>query len=322
MDMSVIQHPPTSKFGTAVQIEQVVEARIRSGQYAEGAQLPTVRELAEQMGVNKNTVVRAYQALERKGYLELTRGRGAFVRQREPLSGAVDSRWLARLDQLLNDARGRSLGREALMRELTRSVDRLYGSPGLKVAFVECNAADIEEMGGQLSAAVGQSLQGVMLADFLAQAPEMSARFDLVVTTFYHLSEVGRALHGSQAEKLVGVHAMPVHDSLLKVARAHAQVIGLVCDRTSTAENLTHIIHTYHPAATIMPALIDDDGRLRMVLSKADAIVVTRSCHAQLVGLQPKMPVIMVAFTIDQQSVDFLRERVSALGAQASTQAV
>src|SRR5437588_11385897 len=113
--MSVIQHRSESKIGTAIEIEQVLEARIRDGQYAEGAQLPTVRELAEQMGVNKNTVVRAYQALERKGYLELTRGRGAFVRRREPLSGAVDSRWLARLDQLLNDARGRSLSREALM---------------------------------------------------------------------------------------------------------------------------------------------------------------------------------------------------------------
>ena len=126
--------------------EQALEARIRDGSYEEGSRLPTVRELAEQMRVNKNTVVRAYQALERKGYLELTRGRGAFVRQREPLLGTVDSRWLARLDQLLDDARGHALSRDALMHEITRSVDRLYGSPGLKVAFVECNAPDIEEM--------------------------------------------------------------------------------------------------------------------------------------------------------------------------------
>lgn len=303
--------------GTALEIEQVLQARIREGSYAEGSQLPTVRELAEQMGVNKNTVVRAYQALERKGYLSLTRGRGAFVRQREPLLGAVDSRWLARLDQLLDDARGRALSRDALIHELTRGVDRLYGSPGLKVAFVECNAPDIDDMGGQLSLAIAQPLQGVMLSDFLAQSEELTARYDLLVTTFYHLGEVGRALGPTQADKLIGVHAMPVHDSLLKVARLHAQVIGLVCDRPSTVDNLTHIIHTYHPTATIMPALIDDAPRLKMLLSKADAIVVTRSCHGQLTALQPPMPVIMVAFTIDQQSVDFLRERVTALSVAA-----
>jgi len=315
--MSVIQDHSGPKASTAIEIEQVVEARIRDGSYAEGCQLPTVRELAEQMGVNKNTVVRAYQALERKGYLELTRGRGAFVRQREPLLGVVDSRWLARLDHLLDDARGWNLSRDALMHEVTRSVDRLYGPPGLKVAFVECNAPDIEEMGGQLSAAIAQPLQGVMLSDFLAQAGELATRFDLLVTTFYHLSEVGRALGAEHTDKLIGVHAMPVHDSLLKIARLHAQVIGLVCDRSSTVDNLTHIIHTYHPTATIMPALIDDALRLRMLLSKADAIVVTRSCHGQLMAVQPKMPVIMVAFTIDQQSVDFLRERVTALSAAA-----
>ena len=156
-----------------------------------------------------------------------------------------------------------------------------------------------------------------MLSDLLAQAAELAARFDLLVTTFYHLSEVGRALGAANSDKLIGVHAMPVHDSLLKIARLHAQVIGLVCDRSSTVDNLTHIIHTYHPTATIMPALIDDAPRLRMLLSKADAIVVTRSCHGQLMAVQPKMPVIMVAFTIDQQSLDFLRERVTALSAAA-----
>jgi DNA-binding transcriptional regulator YhcF (GntR family) len=313
--MSVIQDRARPKSGTALEIERILEARIRDGSYPEGSQIPTVRELAEQMGVNKNTVVRAYQALERKGYLELTRGRGAFVRQREPILGAVDSRWLARLDRLLDDARRRALSREALMHEITRGIDRLYGLPGMKIAFVECNAPDIEEMGGQLSVSIGQPLQGVILSDFLAQAADLAERFDLVVTTFYHLSEVGRVLGSVHADKLIGVHAMPVHDSLLKIARLHAQVIGLVCDRSSTMDNLTHIIHTYHPTATIMPALIDDAARLRMLLTKADAIVVTRSCHGQLMTMQPKMPVIMVAFTIDQQSVDFLRERVATLSA-------
>src|ERR1700694_3362137 len=111
MPMSVIQHPSESKVGTAAEIELVLEARIRDGHYAEGSRIPTVRELAEQLGVNKNTVARAYQALERKGYLELTRGRGAFVRQREPVVGVVDRRWLERLDQLLDDARRRALSR-------------------------------------------------------------------------------------------------------------------------------------------------------------------------------------------------------------------
>ncbi|MEP7198314.1 MAG: GntR family transcriptional regulator [Chloroflexota bacterium] len=308
--MSVRQTKTSRPPQTAIGIEQLLEARIRKGGYAEGARIPTVRELAEQLRVNKNTVARAYQALERKGYLELTRGRGAFVRQREPTTGAVDSRWLARLDRLLDDAKGHAVSRDALSSEIAHSMDRVYGAPGLRAAFVECNAPDIEEMGGQLSAAAALELDGVMLSDFLARPAEFARRCDLIVTTFYHLSEVSKALGAESKDKVVGVHAMPAHDALLKVARLHAQVIGLVCDRSSTVDNLTHIIHTYHSSATIMPALIDDAPRLKLLLKKADAIVVTRSCHDQLMALQPKMPVIMVTFTIDPQSVEFLRARI------------
>jgi GntR family transcriptional regulator len=298
------------KLATATDIEQMLEQRIRTGAYAEGERLPTVRELADELRVNKNTVARAYQSLERRGYLELARGRGAFVRQREPTLGVADSRWLARLDQLLTDAQRHALSREVVQHELARCLERVYGRSGLRVAFIECNAPDIEAMSEALREAVKHPLKGVMLSDALRRPKELAEQFDLIVTTFYHLSEVSQALGANYKEKIIGVHAMPRHDALLKIARLHAQVIGLVCDRSSTIDNLKHIIHTYHPTATIMPTLIDDKAQLKSLLKKADAIVVTRSCHERLMTLKPNIPVIMVIFEIDQQSVDFLRTKI------------
>ena len=308
--MSIGQVKAPYRVKTAIEIERVLEERIRTGAYREGQQIPTVREMAEEMRVNKNTVVRAYQALARRGYLELTRGRGAFVRQREPARGTVDSRWLARLDQLLADAKRHELSRDAVLQEITQSVDRLYGHGRLQIAFVECNAADIETMSHELSTAVQHPLEGVMLSAVLAQPTAIAERFDLVVTTFFHLSEVSKAFAPERREQIIGVHAMPTHDTLLKIARLHSQVIGFVCDLPSTVDNLVHIIHTYHPSATIISALMDDGARLQTLLSKADAIVVTRSAHERLMGLRPKQPVIMVVFTIDQQSIDFLRTQI------------
>ncbi len=300
------RHPHTS-----LEIEQLLEGRIRAGAYGEGKQLPTVRDMAGRLRVNKNTVVRAYQALERKGYLELVRGRGAFVREREPAPGVADSRWLARLDRLLDDARQRAVSRDVVLGEVARRIDHVYGASGLKIAFVECNHADIAEMGGTLSAEVGRPLQGILLSDFLRRAHEQAARYDLMVTTFYHLGEVTRALGAEHKDKVVGVHAMPTHDALLNIARLSAQQIGLVCDRAATVDTLKHIIRTYHPSATITAALIEDRARLRAMQERAEAIVVTRSCLAQLDALKPKAPVITVVFTIDQQSIDCLREQIA-----------
>ncbi|UGT64396.1 GntR family transcriptional regulator [Nocardia asteroides] len=56
-----------------------VVAKVRSGALTAGTKIPTVRALAEQLGLAPNTVARAYRELEADGVLE-TRGRqGTFI---------------------------------------------------------------------------------------------------------------------------------------------------------------------------------------------------------------------------------------------------
>lgn len=54
---------------------------LESGQLAEGQRLPTVRALAERLGVTIGTVNRAYQLAERRGLVRAEVGRGTFVRR-------------------------------------------------------------------------------------------------------------------------------------------------------------------------------------------------------------------------------------------------
>ena len=60
---------------------------IRAGDLAEGAQLPTVRDLAWRLGVTPGTVSRAYQIATQEGLLQATVGRGTFVAARSPRLG-------------------------------------------------------------------------------------------------------------------------------------------------------------------------------------------------------------------------------------------
>ena len=52
---------------------------ILSGRYSAGDRIPSVRELSEQLEVNTNTVVRAYDQLTRQGIVFTRRGMGYFV---------------------------------------------------------------------------------------------------------------------------------------------------------------------------------------------------------------------------------------------------
>ena len=68
-----------SNVAVYVQIENHVQFAIASGKLKAGDQLPSVRELSERLGVNPNTVAKAYRDLEVMGLLYTRRGMGVFV---------------------------------------------------------------------------------------------------------------------------------------------------------------------------------------------------------------------------------------------------
>ena len=60
------------------QLRVQLREQVRSGELAAGTRLPTVRRLAEDLGLAPNTVARAYRELEADGFIE-TRGRNGTV---------------------------------------------------------------------------------------------------------------------------------------------------------------------------------------------------------------------------------------------------
>jgi len=60
-------------------MEQVRHA-IETGALRPGEQLPSIRPLAEELRVNRNTVAKAYTELESQGVIETAAGKGCFVR--------------------------------------------------------------------------------------------------------------------------------------------------------------------------------------------------------------------------------------------------
>lgn len=61
------------------QIIDQVRSGVASGSLTAGDQLPTVRQLAVDLAINPNTVLRAYRELELGGLLETHQGTGTFV---------------------------------------------------------------------------------------------------------------------------------------------------------------------------------------------------------------------------------------------------
>ena len=69
------------------QIMDQVRGGIALGALRPGDQLPTVRQLAVDLAINPNTVVRAYRELELGGLLESNQGTGTFIREQQVEGG-------------------------------------------------------------------------------------------------------------------------------------------------------------------------------------------------------------------------------------------
>jgi GntR family transcriptional regulator len=62
-----------------LQIMEEIKRRAVRGQYPPGSQLPSVREMAQEVGVNPNTIARVYSELERERFILTRRGQGSYV---------------------------------------------------------------------------------------------------------------------------------------------------------------------------------------------------------------------------------------------------
>ncbi len=81
---SLLQVDPSEAAPLWRQIEEGVRRLVASGGLSAGGLMPSVRDLARELGVNPNTVVKAYQHLVEAGVLSVRRGDGTYVADSPP----------------------------------------------------------------------------------------------------------------------------------------------------------------------------------------------------------------------------------------------
>jgi GntR family transcriptional regulator len=75
----VLHLNPASGVPLYLQLIEQVKHAIETGVLRAGDQLPSVRQIAEELLINPNTVARAYRELEHEGIVDLKHGSGAYI---------------------------------------------------------------------------------------------------------------------------------------------------------------------------------------------------------------------------------------------------
>ena len=304
---------------TARQLREVLVHRIASGQYPIGAQLPGTRELAVEIGANRNTVAKVFGELVREGLLQIVPGRGAFVVGRlDPTTGHEPMEQVARaLDDAVSRARLFGLPREAVLRLAEERINSLYDEGTPRLAFLECNPYDAQLVASELTTQLGAEVEPRLISSVPADGP---VGFDVATTSLFHLEEVNRVLT-PRGVQVVGVHTLPDPDALLALARLTGGTrVGVIANNREGVERFAMMVQTYS-RSEVKTLVTPSDAELDELAAWAEVFVSSLSCAVQVRRRAGDHPVIVLAFHVDPQSSQYIRSHVLAAGCQPSTAA-
>ena len=100
------------------QVQDGLRKLMVSGVLREGEKLPSVRALAGQLAINPNTIQRAYEALEREGYVYSIGGKGSFVAPRREVDNGRKDELFKQLDAAVKELLFLGVTREELIKRM------------------------------------------------------------------------------------------------------------------------------------------------------------------------------------------------------------
>jgi len=214
-----------------LQLKRQVERLVRAGVWEEGRKVPTERELAATLGVSRHTVSASYKQLQEEGLLVSRQGCGTFVASGVGPAGQGAEQLERVVDLALDEALALGMSVEDFLEVASeRARARKDLLRHIQVAFVECNREQLDYFAKEIELGSGVSIAPVLIEDLRNdpfRSRNLLSRADLVVTTFFHLDEVRKALPD---QEVVGIALDPLMETMVRLARIPPGCrVGLVC---------------------------------------------------------------------------------------------
>jgi DNA-binding transcriptional regulator YhcF (GntR family) len=305
---------PKDPFGVKDQIKRQIRVLVASGEFVPGQLLPSAKDMATLLNVNRNTVSQAYKELASEGLLEIIVGSGTYVKEGKMLEETNELKGL--LSDSVEKAKALGFSLEQISDFFLTHLS-LYGtSPkGRCVLVVDCNEGTIEDISDAIQKELEVETEGLLIQT-LEHNPHRISQYlegkDLIVTGFNHLEEFRRIVPESPVDA-VGV----LLNTDLRIMNEIMQLppgtrIGLTCESQRSTESwYKNTFLSRGSTITKIHAGLDNPSGLQEMLDQCDLIYASKYVYERIRKLaKPGKKVIEVDITIDPASIDLIRERL------------
>ncbi|MCY0865732.1 MAG: GntR family transcriptional regulator [Sulfobacillus sp.] len=290
------------------QLAMQLKAAIEDGTYQPGERLPSVREWATLLRINRNTVVKAYQWLAAAGYVTGESGRGYFAQlPARPLLTERDRQWIQEILLRLRDGETDPVifAQELLARALTASVQ----IP--KVAVVECTVFQSRLLAKDLGQILGIPVDGLTLEELERLETGALQGYTLFVTTFQHVEEVKERVPGRAGDVVPGL--LTAHMETLKKLNqvSKHERVGVACTHWEGTARLREVVlEAGFAADTIIEAAGEEPASLPRLLEDTALVIAASPVAEILLAFRPDAPVVVDDRTFADAVVHMIRDRL------------
>jgi len=301
------------------QLKEQIKFLILSGEMAPGTRLPTTRQLAGFLRINRNTVLKAYQELVQEGLIKCQRGRGCVVVER-PMAVAqpVSARLLAIIDHAIEQAGELGVDPDDFAAfAYARAKQRRDVRVKRRLVFVECEARIAASMAQVIQERLGVEVKPLALEDLrqpTVEVEEQLRQAHVVATTFFHIQEARRLLAKAKKE-VVGLGLKPHLEKLVQIAGIpQGTPAALVCVSERSALNMKRSLENAGIKGLDASICgVDDRPKLAEMLSGRPMVIASDLVADEVRPLlQPGQELIVLDYlALDEGGISLLRSIVA-----------
>lgn len=295
----------------AARARAVLRDAIQSGVYSRGSRLPSTRELAAQLGINRNTATKIYSELARENLIELPPNRPPIViGDGGPVSADVfQKRMSETLETILLESQLIGMTPAETTRMLNQVASEFFANYRAPRVFVaECNEVEARAYAQELTIRLDSPVRPVLFDQLGQIRPD-----DIVVTPLFHLHEVRQQLNG-RTEHLIGLVVTANSSDIAAIATTVTTgPLGIVAVNPGAAERLRRLL-SFQIDVPMLTASVNQPEALEAMRGKVECIVST--VRAQKVKWRriPEVPFMLIRYHTDERSIEQLRVAMQRLG--------
>lgn len=302
-----------------VQLYEQIRYFIINGILKAGIKLPSVDQLAKCLRIDRSTVVRVYRKLEFEGYVVSKPGLGTFVKgnhsksewaEAESMFKIADEAFRTVVENQLDPERFAHIVAARCAWWKGRVQEPVYVS---RIGFVECELENLNVYSQELSRALNIQVEPILLSDIREgkdTVRDSLSGISIVVTTFFHLSEVRRLLPG---KRVIGILASPTLIFISTIAQLPRGIsLGVICKTARDSDFIIRWVKNIRPDVQIQSGSVKNPQTIAKALECSTCLILSAISRKGSVSISDdKGHTLLSRVTIvDDEAVAMLRELI------------